>query len=147
MRFLDSVASQASQNIIESIDDLKEGTIVGDNIDLVIKPRHHRLAAKDQSCHWYNTDYVVDRVKTEHLSTTIPKVIMEDLQTNEWLLLNTLEETSIKSAMGVIIGRIAAEYLPCFSWMVDVLPKHIPHRYEYFKIILQFTSTWDVVKC
>ena len=58
VRLLDSVASQASQNVIDSINDLKEGTIVGDNIDLVIKPRHHRLSARDQSCHWFNTDYM-----------------------------------------------------------------------------------------
>lgn len=86
-----------------------------------------RLDRRDRACHWYNTDFVFDRIYTTDLSP-VPPVAIQELSGDDLITLTGDEKHQLLELYSFLVGKLAAEYMPCFQWLKELLPDHLPHR-------------------
>ena len=103
--------------------------IVGDNIDIDIRPQHQTIDTRTQLLHYFHAFAVLDRIDLSSQSEVRPDVNPHefDLQT----LLPTSEDIQkLKSNFQVYISQIITEYLKSMKPLSVVVPQHIEHAHS-----------------
>lgn len=105
--------------------------IVGDNIDLSLRPRHQTLESRTHSFHYFNSYAVLDRCDLSGFEENItsPSALLDF---NVELLLPTSSDLEqLYENMATIVGRMLTEHIPGFEKYKQLTTEHIKHkRYE-----------------
>ncbi len=127
---MDQLNEEYAEEIVHGLQQGREGYLIGDNVDLTIKPNRERLEKQNgnKQCHWFNTDFVFDRVLTNDLRGTGSVSDFKSVTADTFMSLSTSEFESLVDAYCVIVGNIALEYIPSFAWLKGIVPKHLKHR-------------------
>lgn len=130
LRFLDIMKEEYADDLATNIANGKTGYFVGDNIDLTIRPKYQRMDNKNKSCHWYNTDFVIDRIQFDFEKSRNEQAMggIEDVSPQLFCLTEE-ENEDVIMLYSYIIAWEAAKYLPAFKWMTKFLPRHLKHRF------------------
>lgn len=106
--------------------------IVGDNLDLNVRPRYRRIDKETVSLHFFHYFAVKDCVDLCHIPDELNSYVA--VPTHE-LPINTLLPTAcdhqtLVHHFGLLISRVLVEELPYFkSTFSDVVVKHIDHMH------------------
>ena len=106
--------------------------IVGDNLDINIRPRFKRLDNATVSLHFFQSYAVRDRINLSSASEDINPFLekpVSDLPVKS-LLPSVSDDVALLSNLSVLIGRVIVEDLSYFSETFErVVPNHIKHQY------------------
>jgi L1 cell adhesion molecule like protein len=105
-------------------------TIVGDNLDRNIRPRHQSLDSRTVSLHFFNSYAAKDRIDLSSFENT--EVSFDDMRSYniEKLLISTNDINSILKNASIIIGRLFVKLVPGFSKFDFLVKQHIKHQYS-----------------
>uniref|UniRef100_A0A8W8NTK5 DUF6589 domain-containing protein n=1 Tax=Magallana gigas TaxID=29159 RepID=A0A8W8NTK5_MAGGI len=115
--------------IIEKVSEGKDGKINGDNLDIYVTTNDIRMDNKNRDYHFFASDFVFDRIKTENLDNTKS---LKDIGNITWkdFVPTSDEDLVYKKSLQILLGRIISMYpgyASKFEWMKSVLPQHIEH--------------------
>lgn len=81
---------------------------------------------KNRDYHFFASDFVFDRIKTENLDNTKS---LKDIGNITWkdFVPTSDEDLVYKKSLQILLGRIISMYASKFEWMKSVLPQHIEH--------------------
>ena len=104
--------------------------IVGDNIDLTVKPRYMRQERQATSLHYFHSYAVKDRIDFSTLSGT--PTIIYPLTFDVKKFLPSIEDNSnIESHMTILFARALVTSMPyCKNHFSRAVIRHIPHQYS-----------------
>ena len=105
--------------------------IVGDNIDITLRPRYMRFDKQNTSIHSFQSFALKDRVNFSHLSDSPPSEQPNFPQIIEKLLPNDNDDLQICDEFAVLVARMLCTYMKFFKEsFADVVDWHIPHKYS-----------------
>ena len=103
--------------------------IIGDNVDLQQKPSHQSVNRKCKEHHWFQIMAVRNRVSGAHLPNDHPKADIQSLHLSTFL--PSVEDcTHLHRELVILASRVLVDKLPCFKYLQEVVPTHIPHQYS-----------------
>ena len=102
--------------------------LVGDNIDLTVRPQRLRSDRQTQSLHYFNTMAVRDRIDMPGFSDE-EKVIDLSTVKLDSLLPDEMGVKGIRANFSVLVSRVLVKYLPALQDLQCVASKHITHWY------------------
>ena len=101
----------------------------GDNWDMYIRSGQFRKDRGNTDLHLFATNFIVNRLSFQHLPNTNPKQDIKKIPLSTYSL-NWREWDTYRTTCKVIIGRILIQFLPCLTFLKDVIPTHIMHQYS-----------------
>lgn len=103
--------------------------LVGDNVDLLIKPRQTTIGSGNQDIHYYNMMAVKNRISGNHLDDAAP---IGNIETTPWsVYIPTIDDNkAIRTEFRYLVTRVIAEYIPQMSWLNDYIPPFLSHKYS-----------------
>mgnify|MGYP003536146883 CR=1 FL=1 len=107
-------------------------SLVGDNCDIKVRPRHVSLEHQVRDCHFFGMLLVFSRLANviQGLTNEPPALTQaEHLNPNNFVL-NDGEIQALLQSYKVMVGRLMSKHFSAFRWLKDVLPLHIPHQYQ-----------------
>ena len=104
--------------------------VVFDNFDFRVLAniilRNHR----NSDMHWIAHYITFDRVLSNHLDDSKPIVAnIADFENVNYLLSKAELEQQRKDYI-ILVARVLIEYFPALQPLSDVIPCHVPHRYN-----------------
>ena len=129
INILDMIGNHFSDSIIEAVKDGKKLQGTGDNWDMKVHAHDMRSTHQNQDIHYFVSNLIVERVPSQNLSTTSPRINIRMLPNSDFLL-SAEEEIKLREDFKVLIGRVLLSSVPCLSFLKSVIPDHISHIYQ-----------------
>lgn len=106
-------------------------TIVGDNIDKTVRPRHQTLQSRTQSLHYFNSYAVLDRCDFSSLkeSTSASLDDLSQFDVTE-LLPSPADLEQLHANLSVLVGRMLTQHVAAFQKYKSLVNNHIRHIYS-----------------
>ena len=90
---------------------------------------HMRSDVGNEDLHLFASNLIKNRVSFNHLDNSNP--LMDIRTVSRTIFSPSIDELKIYCENAkVLVGRVALEYLPSFSFLKKVIPEHITHRYS-----------------
>ena len=104
--------------------------LVGDNVDIIIKPRQTSIAHASIDLHYFNFMAVKNRVSGNHLSKTRDETKLKEPVDWSQVVPSVNDHKRLESHWAILVGHIICRHIPALQWMQLYLPQHIPHDYS-----------------
>lgn len=104
--------------------------LVGDNVDIMIKPRQTSIAHASTDLHFFNLMAVKNRISGNHLSDSRDESKLKDPLDWSQVLPSVDDHQRLESHWTTLVGHIICKYIPSLQWMQHYIPEHIPHEYS-----------------
>ena len=103
--------------------------IIGDNIDLHIKPKHMTSTNQNKDIHWFNLNAVLNRVTENDLSDSKPSKSIKDMESIDFL---PSQDDNLAFLTDIIplAARVISDKIPAFQKFKNCIVRHIPHKYS-----------------
>jgi len=105
--------------------------IVGDNLDIYIKPRSETLSCHADSKHFFHMFAVKDRIDNEMYNDSTETVDMESVDVSS--VLPTEDDLiALKKNLGILVCRLVRRNMPYFRKHIctKTVPAHIEHEFS-----------------
>lgn len=103
--------------------------LVGDNVDIMIRPRQSSISNASRDLHYFNVMAVKNRISGNNLSSHKSNEQVKPVDCS--LLLPSIEDHQrLLSNWIVLVGKVISKYVPALRWMRLYLPEHIKHEYS-----------------
>jgi hypothetical protein len=129
LSILDEATAVSRQQITESIIINPLMKITGDNLDIYIRTSHMSSEKQNRDLHLFTSNLIFSRVATTDMSNSPPGTCASTISVDDCII-QAAEKDCLFNSYAIIIGRLFANKLPAFSWLNDILPQHIPHKYS-----------------
>lgn len=104
--------------------------LVGDNVDLLIKPRQSTISDGNKDLHYYNVMAVKNRISGNHLNDEQPMGTVDSVPWSKYL--PTVEDNeSMKSEWIYLVSKTIVNYLHHFELFKEHIPGHLSHKYSH----------------
>lgn len=104
-------------------------TIVGDNFDKSVIPRHMTMEHQRKSLHYFHSYAVLNRIDFSGLSSSKPVGDISDLTLSSYLP-DAADCAKLCENYSVILARVIVEELSYFRVFRDCVVDHIKHKYS-----------------
>ena len=131
LNLLDECCREVERKIDRQVQSCCLCNLVGDNCDIRITPNHQATDHQVRDCHYFAVLLVFSRMSYElsQLDPHKPAINPNDIPIESFVL-SAEERLTLLASYKVILGRLMAKNLSSFRWLLDILPKHIPHAYS-----------------
>ena len=103
--------------------------IIGDNIDLHIKPNHMTSTNQNKDIHWFNLNAVLHRVTENDLSDSKPSKSITDMESVDFLPSQD-DNLAFLTDLIPLAARVISDKIPAFEKLKSCVIRHIPHKYS-----------------
>lgn len=103
--------------------------IIGDNIDLHVKPKHMTSTNQNKDIHWFNLNAVLNRVTGNDLCDSKPSKSITDMESIDFL---PSQDDNLAFLTDIIplAARVISDKIPAFEKFKNCVVRHIPHKYS-----------------
>ena len=103
--------------------------IIGDNIDLHIKPKHMTSINQNKDIHWFNLNAVLNRVTANDLSDSKASKSITDMESIDFL---PSQDDNLAFLTDIIplAAQVISDKIPAFEKFQSCVIRHIPHKYS-----------------
>lgn len=113
---------------VEQTDQHPGYKLVGDNVDIFIKPRHSTISDGNKDLHYYNCMAVKNRVSGNHLEAEQPMGTVDSVPWSKYL--PTAEDNEkLKNEWNYLVSKTIINYVPYFQCFKEHIPDHLSHKY------------------
>lgn len=103
--------------------------IIGDNMDLMIKLRHHASDKPNKGIHWFHLNAVKDQVNASGYSDNWP--LRKAQEVENWEVLPSSKGTQdILHDFIPLVARVSVDRIQAFKHFKYVVVRHLPHHYS-----------------
>ncbi len=103
--------------------------IIGDNIDLHVKPKHMTSTNQNKDIHWFNLNAILNRVTGNDLSDSKSIKSMADMASIDFLPSQD-DNLAFLADLIPLAARVVADKIPAFQKFKGCAVGHIPHKYS-----------------
>ena len=129
-------------------DNITGFVVVGDNVDMRNKARNPSKHHGNKDHHFFHILAVKKRIipgRTSELETPSTGLTDEKIPPTTAFLPSVTDNECLKSEFNILVGRILSKYVPSLSWMTELLPSHIYHKYS--KQVAQVSKSVSIYSC
>ena len=101
--------------------------LVGDNLDLEVKPHIQTLQQHKQSIHWFNLMAVKHRIQASHLPNDKPQRAISDLLNTDFLP-SYSDHQKLRHHFTILVARVLVRRLQCLQPLKQHSTQHIQHK-------------------
>lgn len=128
--------------------------LVGDNVDLRLKPRESTISEGNKDLHYYNVMAVKNRVPGNGLNDENPKGTLDSVPWSAYLP-TAQDNEDLKTEWNYLVARTISNYIPHFQWFKELIPNHLDHQFihlakkktEVVNFILYTISSFNCQNC
>ena len=129
IKLLDLIGNHFADNAIKQVRLGKNIHGTGDNWDMKIRPHDMLSTHQNTDLHYFASNLIVERVPCDNLSKAAPQRDINSLS-NSTFLLDKVEAVKLREDLKVLVGRILVKNMPQLSFLKQIIPEHIPHKYQ-----------------
>jgi len=128
--FLSVEADSQDSNII-SVKNMPTFKLVGDNLDLYIRPRSETADHHAESKHFFHAFAVRDRIDVSSFDNTFPSLDISSINLED-VLPQQDDVKKLKENLMILVSRKIRKFMPFFRKHIDsgAISQHIEHKYS-----------------